>query len=145
VVIAAALCALVLALAAFAWALIQLIRRRITPAPATLGIISLSLIGAVYVGMVWSEHQRAGNNQRGSVIGRAMVRYQRDNGHYPRKLGELRGKYLDSIPTWRHGFLPVPFIYWLDYDGSPNLKYVPSPWTGVFYSFEDDRWYSSTL
>ena len=75
--------------------------------------------------------------------GKAILRYHSHNGRYPRGLSEPRGKYLESIPMWRHGFLSVPFIYGLDCDGKPQLKYVPAPWTGVFYAFDEDRWYSS--
>jgi len=52
--------------------------------------------------------------------------------------------YLDNIPMWRHGLLPVPFIYWLEY-GRPNLKYIPVPWMDMLYSFEHGIWYFHTL
>jgi len=48
-----------------------------------------------------------------------------------------------NVPMWRHGLLPLPFIYGLEDGDKPYLKYVPATWTGAYYSFRNGTWDST--
>jgi len=126
--------------------IVQLVRRKHASASMFITfVICMCVTPAILASIRLSDYQRTGNNERGSRIGEAIQRYREDNGYYPRELNELHGKYLDSVPMWRHGLLPVPFIYGLDDGDKPYLKYVPATSTGAYYSFENGRWYYSTI
>jgi len=98
IVIAAGLGACALGLITF----IMLIRQRFLHSHASAStiltfVISVCVIPAMFAGFALSDYQRTGNNERGSRIGEAIQRYHKDNGHYPKELNELHGKYLDTL------------------------------------------------
>jgi hypothetical protein len=105
--------------------------------------------GSVSLGEEWVARQRAWNVEQGNHLVTALQRYHADHTRYPRTLDELRPKYLQHVPKWKHGFMRYRFIYWFDRYGrdpeTPNLKFCSGWWTGVFYSWRTGMWEPQTM
>jgi hypothetical protein len=70
----------------------------------------------------------------------ACTRYQATNGIYPKTLGILIPKYLDSVPRARYALIFAEFRYW-ELNGQHTLMWVSVPPFGrPYYKFEEARW-----
>lgn len=66
------------------------------------------------------------------------------SGRYPRALGQLVPRYLNSIPRAKYSLMAGDFVYW-SLDGKPQLMWMATPVPAGLhvYDFERRKWSSS--
>lgn len=100
------------------------------------------LAAAMLAGKFLVARQYADNKARADVVAHAIEDFYEARGQWPAGLESLPAK----PPMWRFGLLNYQFIYWQATGAKyPTLKFARNGFTSMFYSFENRRWYESTM